>query len=90
MTATPKEIDELYGLEPVIEPGGEAGSDALERFVYIECPYCADWISARLDLSAGPQSYIEDCQVCCQPIAITLSLTATGELSEISAERLGQ
>ncbi len=90
MTAKPKDIDALYGLEPVFEPGGEAGSDALEQFLDIECPYCAEWITARLDLSAGAQSYVEDCQVCCQPIAITLLVSEAGELRELLAERIGQ
>ena len=85
-----EDIDRLYGLEPVFEPGAEAGSDALERFVDIECPYCAEAITARIDLSAGPQSYIEDCQVCCQPIALSLLLTEEGQLREVTAERLGQ
>ena len=37
---------------------------------YFECPYCWEKISMLLDLSAGGQSYIEDCEVCCQPIRI--------------------
>ena len=47
-------------------------------------------ITTRVDLSAGPQSYVEDCQVCCQPIAIALLLTDAGELREVPVERLGQ
>ena len=86
----PKDIDRLYGLEPVFEPGEEAGSDALERFVDIECPYCAELITMRIDLSAGPQTYVEDCQVCCQPITLSVPLTDEGELLEVRAERLGQ
>ena len=85
-----QDIDRLYGLEPVFEPGVEAGSDALERFVDIECPYCAELITARVDLSAGPQTYIEDCQVCCQPITLSLLMTAEGKLRALLAERLGQ
>jgi transcription elongation factor Elf1 len=34
------------------------------------CPYCWQQISFVLDLSAGEQSYIEDCEVCCRPIAV--------------------
>jgi Domain of unknown function(DUF2779)/Cysteine-rich CPXCG len=85
-----EEIDRRYGLEPVFEPGGEAGSDALERFVDIECPYCAEHFTARVDLTAGAQDYIEDCQVCCQPITFSLRVTDDGRLSEVSAERVGQ
>jgi hypothetical protein len=36
----------------------------------ISCPYCAELINVLLDLSGGDQSYIEDCQVCCQPMQI--------------------
>lgn len=36
----------------------------------ISCPYCAESMSITLDLSAGGQQYIEDCQVCCQPMQI--------------------
>ena len=87
---TTKDIDRLYGLEPVFEPGEVAGSDALERFVDIECPYCAEPITLRIDLSAGPQTYVEDCQVCCQPIALSVPVTDEGGSLEVSAERLGQ
>lgn len=37
----------------------------------ISCPYCAEYMEVVLDLSAGSQSYIEDCQVCCQPMQIS-------------------
>lgn len=36
----------------------------------IHCPYCAEPMQIQLDLSAGDQSYIEDCQVCCQPMQV--------------------
>lgn len=34
------------------------------------CPHCGERISMLLDLSAGYQRYIEDCEVCCNPIEI--------------------
>ena len=34
------------------------------------CPYCGELISALLDLSVQEQNYIEDCEVCCNPINI--------------------
>ncbi|MEL6199608.1 MAG: CPXCG motif-containing cysteine-rich protein [Pseudomonadota bacterium] len=36
----------------------------------IDCPFCGEPNEIVLDLSAGGQDYIEDCQVCCQPIQI--------------------
>jgi hypothetical protein len=36
----------------------------------ITCPYCGEPLEITLDLSVPEQDYIEDCQVCCQPIQI--------------------
>lgn len=40
---------------------------------FFTCPYCWQEISFVLDLSAGEQCYIEDCEVCCRPIQIRYS-----------------
>jgi len=40
----------------------------------ISCPFCAESMHVLLDLSAGDQSYIEDCQVCCQPMQVSFVL----------------
>jgi hypothetical protein len=45
----------------------------------IHCPYCGERIEILLDASAGEQSYIEDCQVCCRPISVRVSLDDDGE-----------
>ena len=37
----------------------------------ISCPYCGETIDIVVDVSAGGQSYVEDCQVCCQPMQIS-------------------
>lgn len=42
------------------------------------CPYCNEGISVWIDPSAGTQSYIEDCQVCCRPITIHVSCDFEG------------
>ncbi len=42
-----------------------------------KCPYCRERISMLLDLSEnGIQDYIEDCEVCCQPIQIQFEVHA--------------
>jgi hypothetical protein len=43
------------------------------------CPYCGESIELLLDASAGAQSYIEDCQVCCRPINVHVSVGDDGE-----------
>lgn len=45
----------------------------------ISCPYCGEAIELLIDDSAGDQHYIEDCQVCCRPITISVTLDETGE-----------
>ena len=40
----------------------------------IQCPYCGERIEVAIDLSVRKQEYIEDCQVCCQPITLVVSV----------------
>ena len=54
----------------------------------IRCPFCDESISILIDLSAGGQTYIEDCQVCCQPIQIAFDARA-GEMLNLRIERGG-
>jgi len=49
----------------------------------ISCPYCGEVISVLVDCSAGDQDYIEDCQVCCRPIQISIHID--GETPNIQA-----
>lgn len=41
----------------------------LEHF--FQCPYCWEEISMLLDASVDEQTYVEDCEVCCNPIEIS-------------------
>ncbi len=59
--------------------------EEIERF--FTCPYCYEEISMLLDCSQGGQSYIEDCEVCCNPIEITFQVAA-GEVENFSANRV--
>ena len=38
------------------------------------CPFCAESITILIDESGGSQDYIEDCQVCCRPMKIRLTI----------------
>jgi len=81
-------ITELYGLEPVVEPDG-AGGQAPAGFATVQCPYCGEAFETAVDLSAGPFSYVEDCQVCCQPIELAGETDEGGELVRLTASRSG-
>lgn len=50
----------------------------------IHCPYCGETIELLVDDSAGDQRYIEDCQVCCRPIEITVRIDEDGA-AQVSA-----
>jgi hypothetical protein len=45
------------------------------------CPYCGEPIELLVDSSLGQQDYIEDCQVCCRPIEVSVMVSAEGEAS---------
>jgi hypothetical protein len=49
-----------------------AGSTVYEHA--FTCPYCWETITMLLDMSAAAQCYIEDCEVCCNPIELEFSV----------------
>jgi hypothetical protein len=84
-----RSIDQLYGLEPVYEPGSRASRGLLpEEFVPVQCPYCGERLETRVDLTADELTYIEDCQVCCRPIELGIERDETGALLAVSVRRL--
>ena len=36
----------------------------------IHCPYCGERLEVVVDWSVRNQEYIEDCQICCQPMVL--------------------
>ncbi len=46
--------------------------------MWITCPYCGKHITILVDGSVEEQQYIEDCQVCCRPMDIRVSVAADG------------
>ncbi|MGA7161439.1 MAG: CPXCG motif-containing cysteine-rich protein [Bacteroidota bacterium] len=50
--------------------------DYLKTFS-IQCPYCGETIELVIDCSVSRQKYIEDCEVCCRPIAISVNAEET-------------
>jgi len=54
---------------------------------FFTCPYCWQSISMVLDLSAGSQKYIEDCEVCCKPIEVEYT-SEDGALLDFEARQI--
>lgn len=42
----------------------------MDEEYYFTCPYCYERVSFLLDLSAEGQIYVEDCEICCNPVEI--------------------
>ena len=45
----------------------------------ISCPYCGEIITILVDDSLPEQEYVEDCQVCCRPIVVQVSVDMDGD-----------
>jgi len=47
---------------------------------HLSCPYCGESISVLVDDSIPEQNYVEDCQVCCRPIVLDVSVDVDGDV----------
>lgn len=61
----------------------------MEHEHFFQCPHCWEEISMILDASIRQQTYIEDCEVCCNPIEIT-PIFEEGELTSFSSQSIDQ
>lgn len=54
----------------------------------ISCPYCGSFMTVLVDSQDDlqPVSYVEDCQVCCQPIEFRVTVDTEGSI-ELSVHR---
>jgi transcription elongation factor Elf1 len=67
---------------------GTGGKVDLELEKKFKCPYCGARISMLLDLSEdGSQEYIEDCEVCCQPIQVSFEAQG-GQLTSFASQSI--
>ncbi|MCP4408007.1 MAG: CPXCG motif-containing cysteine-rich protein [Gammaproteobacteria bacterium] len=55
--------------------------------IEIVCPYCGEVMEADVDCTGGNQSYYEDCQVCCAPVRLIITVDDYGDLSDVKARR---
>ena len=47
----------------------------------LSCPYCGEGITILVDQSLPDQEYVEDCQVCCRPIVLRVSVESDGAVA---------
>jgi len=56
---------------------------------FFQCPYCWERISMLIDVSQSQQTYIEDCEVCCNPIQLRIGVE-NEEIIRFEAENIEQ
>ena len=56
---------------------------------FFQCPYCWEQISMLIDVSQLNQSYIEDCEICCNPIEVSI-IAENQEIVSFQAESIEQ
>jgi len=54
---------------------------------FFTCPHCWQEVSFVLDLSEPKQSYIEDCEVCCNPIQVSFEVSE-GEVTFFESQKV--
>lgn len=56
---------------------------------FFQCPYCWEQISMLIDISQSNQIYIEDCEICCNPIQLSIRVE-NQEIVRFQAESIEQ
>ena len=54
---------------------------------FFQCPYCWEDISMLVDYSVSDQNYIEDCEICCNPIQLDIVIE-NNEITSFQAESI--
>lgn len=52
----------------------------------LNCPYCGETIQIVIDCSISEQEYIDDCQVCCRPISIFITIEGDAVQLQVAHE----
>jgi len=52
----------------------------------LDCPYCGEPIEIVIDEGAPDAEYVDDCEVCCRPMVITVALGSDGPLVSARTE----
>lgn len=47
----------------------------------VHCPYCGECFETAVDASGRDADYVEDCAVCCRPIALSIAIDENGEVA---------
>ncbi len=51
--------------------------------VIIHCPYCGEPNTVLCECTMPAQNYVEDCQICCQPIVFDVVVSEEEEILSV-------
>jgi hypothetical protein len=61
-----------------LDEDDDFGAELAEGTV-VYCPYCGQAVEMTIDASGGEmQEYVEDCEVCCQPWSVRVTIDRDG------------
>lgn len=65
------------GHEP--EAGRQPPAGHVNEVAWVSCPYCDESIEHLVDAGGGlSQEYVEDCEVCCRPWLVRVTIDGDG------------
>jgi hypothetical protein len=59
----------------------------MSDWITITCPYCWSRFDHFADTADGIQLYVEDCQICCNPIVLTVNVDIDGKVQAVDVRR---
>ena len=54
--------------------------------VIVLCPYCGERVGLLVDATLPHQQYVEECEVCCRPMLVTIDATAEDPIVDVTRE----
>ena len=54
--------------------------------VAVMCPYCGESVELLVDGTLPQQEYVEDCEICCRPMVVTVDATAAEPIVDVRRE----
>ena len=62
------------------------GDGVADLTTWVVCPYCGEEIELGVDPGGGTvQEYVEDCEVCCRPLQLTVSWDVGGAAHAVAS-----
>ncbi len=54
--------------------------------VSVLCPYCGESVELLIDATLPSQQYVEDCEVCCRPMVVSIDASADEPVVNVNPE----